>query len=177
MQWVFERVPQSINLETRASMDETILNEEIYATICAMPKDKMPSLNGIPMEFYLIFHDLLIPLLHKNFNHVVAFGELPEDLLNGDIILLPKLEDPTSCNHKCPITLLNLVYKIFTTIWQLWLSSTANSLVTWNQSAFLRDCSIQHTVLLCNKVLHFACTHGIPLVFLKIDFKKAFNSL
>lgn len=37
--------------------------------------------------------------------------------------------------------------------------------------------SIHHTVLLCNEVLHFARSNCIPTVFLKIDFRKAFDSL
>lgn len=37
--------------------------------------------------------------------------------------------------------------------------------------------SIHHTVLLCNKVLHYAWSNFIPMVFLRIDLKNAFDSL
>lgn len=158
-------------------MDATIQDEEIFAALRSMPKGKTSGQDGIPTEFYLTFYNLLIPLLQEIFNHAATFGELPEDFLNGDIILLPKVGDPTSCNNKRPITLLNFVFKIFTTIWQRRLAGVAESLVTWNQSAFLKGRSFQHTVLLCSEVLHFARTMGLPTMFLKIDFRKAFDSL
>lgn len=55
-----------------------------------MPKGKTPSLDGIPLEFYLLFDDISIPLLEEIYSHACSFGELPIKFLNGDIVLILK---------------------------------------------------------------------------------------
>lgn len=142
-----------------------------------MPKGKTPGPDGISPEFYSIFKDLTIPLLNTIYQHACTYGELPTEFLNGNIVLIPKASDPTSLHAKCPITLLNSYYKIFTKLWQLRLAKAIESLITWNQTTFLQGHSIHHTILLCNEVLHHACTNDLSTVFLKLNFKKAFDSL
>lgn len=61
--------------------------------------------------------------------------------------------------------------------WQKCLSIATDFLVMWNQIVFLRSRSIQHSILLCSEVLHYARVNNIPTVFLKINFRKAFDSL
>lgn len=157
-EWVFDCLRDSLKPQVKATMEEPISIAEIYKALKGMPKGKTPRPDGIPTEFYLQFgHDLVIPLLEEIYNHAATFGELPTDFLNGDIVIIPKAGDPTSCHNKRPITLLNSAYKIFSTIWQKRLAIAADFLVTWNQTTFMRGRSIHRTVLLCNEVLHYHC--------------------
>lgn len=42
---------------------------------------------------------------------------------------------------------------------------------------FMKGHSIHHTILLYNEILHYFHTNHISMVFLRIDFRKAFDSL
>lgn len=44
-------------------------------------------------------------------------GALPWEFLVGDIVLLPKKGNKEHIEKKRPITLLNIVYKIFAKVW------------------------------------------------------------
>lgn len=59
--------------------------------------------DNINTKFYLTFHNRVIPLLEDIYNHAIAFGELPMDLLNRDIIIIPKAGDPTYVIIKGPL--------------------------------------------------------------------------
>lgn len=70
-----------------------------------------------PVEFFCIVHELIIYLLEDIYNTACQDGSPPHYFLLGDIILLPKKGDQLSLDHKRPITLLNLVYKILAKFW------------------------------------------------------------
>jgi hypothetical protein len=51
-------------------------------------------------------------------------------------------------------------------------------IIQWNQLAFLPGRSIHHTLLLCAEVLHDVIrTMDTPLVYLKVDFSKAYDKV
>ncbi|KAL3695568.1 hypothetical protein R1sor_009644 [Riccia sorocarpa] len=60
---------------------------------------------------------------------------------------------------------------------RLRLSPVLQRLITWEQNAFVPGRQLHSTVLLCNEAIHHAKTEGQDCVFLKIDLKKAFDSL
>lgn len=111
------------------------------------------------------------------FNTACVEGVLPDDFLLGDIVLLPKKGNQLSLDFKRPITLLNTKYKIFSKIWQNRLSIVADNIIGWNQFAFIKGRSIHHAILLGSEMIHYAKVQQIPITFLKIDFKKAFDKL
>lgn len=55
-----------------------------------MPKGRIPSPDGLPMELFCIFFDLVIHFLVDIYNKACREGSLPDGFLLGDIILLPK---------------------------------------------------------------------------------------
>lgn len=73
--------------------------------------------------------------------------------------------------------LLNSKYKKITKIWQPRISEVADLLMRWNQSPFLKGHLIQHTILLCSEVPHYTRNNTIPAIFLKINFRMAFDLL
>lgn len=79
----------------KAQMEAQITVVEIYVAMKAMPRGKTLGPNNIPSMFYLMFHDLVIPLLEDIYNHACTYGELPAEFLNNGIVLIPKSRDPT----------------------------------------------------------------------------------
>jgi hypothetical protein len=105
-------------------------------------------------------------------------GQFPLDFLQGDIVLLPKKGDNTLLFDKRPITLLNCKYNIYNaTIWHIRLTPIAQDTISRNQTAFLPTRSIHHFVFLCSEVLHYCISNKPPVVFVKIDFSKAYDKV
>jgi hypothetical protein len=169
LEQLLTRLDPAFSLRLDALINET----EVLHANCSMPLGRLPGPDGIPLEFYLRFHETLVPLLTRVFNICWDRGFLPADFLLGDVILLPKKGDPSSLHNKRPITLLNCKYKSFAKIWQLLLSPVAQALISWNQTVFILTRSIHHSVLFCSEVLSYARAAGLPTVFLQVDFCKA----
>jgi hypothetical protein len=158
-------------------LDQAISEGEVRNAMRLMPLGKIPGQDGIPLEFYITFQDLTVPLLTQTYIAAWEVGSLPLDFLKGNIVLLPKKGDSLLLNNKFPITLLTTKYKILAKKWQLCLRTAAEALISWNQIAFFPSRSIHHLVFFCSEALHFAELYQIPIVFLKIDFKKAYNKV
>jgi hypothetical protein len=53
----------------------------------------------------------------------------------------------------------------------------AQHLILWNQSAFIPTLSIHHAVLFCLEILHQGRVSSTPVVFLQVDFCKAYDKV
>lgn len=94
------------------------------------------------------------------------------------IILIPKGFAPEGLSYFWPISCCNVLYKCITKV-------LANHLKTWlpnfispNQLAFAQWMSISNNVLLCQEfVLGYRLNYGPPRCLLKVDWRKAYNSI
>lgn len=92
-QWVFEQAKDIINPGLIPKLIQLITEAEVSAAVKDLQQQRMPGLDGFPMEFFSPFIDLVIPMITKMFQEGWAAGELPPDILQGDITLIPKAGD------------------------------------------------------------------------------------
>ncbi|KAL3700623.1 hypothetical protein R1sor_018645 [Riccia sorocarpa] len=104
-------------------------------------------------------------------------SRLPPHFTAGDIVLLPKDGDQTLLQNKRPITLLNAGYKIVAKLLQNRMAPVMQTIVPWEQNAFLQGRNLHATVFLCNQAVWEAKSSGMDSVLLKVDFRKAYDSL
>jgi hypothetical protein len=91
------------------------------------------------------------------------------------ITLLHKGVGCSLLNNWRPITLLNLTYKIFAKALQIRLQPILREVIDHDQSAFLPMRFILDNIFLTHETLHHAKSSSQPLVFLKLDFSKAYD--
>ena len=100
------------------------------------------------------------------------------NLLNSaHIVLIPKSEDASDLSHYRPISLTSSIAKFFSKMLALRLAKNLDSLVSRNQNAFIRRRSIHDNFLYTQNLIRALHKAGRPLLFLKIDIAKAFDTV
>ncbi|KAL3686499.1 hypothetical protein R1sor_009073 [Riccia sorocarpa] len=161
----------------RTRLQQAFTSEELVTAAKLLGKNKCPGPDGMPVEFFIVMWDTVSPLLMEATAEGLMQGRLLPFFNRGMITLLQKDGDSTLLTNKRPITLLNAVYKVWAKALQLRLSPVLQRLVTWEQNAFLPGRNLHSTVFLCNEAVHEAKALQQDAVLLKIDFKKAFDTL
>jgi len=147
----------------RAGIDLSCLEapfseEEVWATINAMPADRAPGPDGFTGRFYkscwqIIKADVLAALVS------IHQGDLRHlELLNSAYLtLIPKKLDALEAKDYRPISLVHSFAKLVTKLLANRLAPLLNTLVATNQSAFIRGRCIHDNFMLVQqtiKVLH-----------------------
>lgn len=107
----------SIGRIQNENITKSITIEEVQKSIKHLKNNKTPGSDGFPAEWYKTFEKELSPLLLKTFNYVIDIGNTPPSWREVIISVLPKPEkDRKHCQNYRPISMLNVDYKIFTSI-------------------------------------------------------------
>lgn len=93
------------------------------------------------------------------------------------MVLLPKRDGAQEVADFRPICLIHSIPKLVSKMLASRLAPVIHKLVTHNQSAFIRGRSIQDNFLYVRNVIKAAHTAKSPMVFLKLDIAKAFDSV
>ena len=98
-------------------------------------------------------------------------------LNSANVVLLPKKDAPGSPLDYRPISLMHSIAKILCKLLANRLAPELDSLVSLSQSAFIKKRCIQDNFLYVHNVIREAHTKKKPLIFLKLDIAKAFDSV
>jgi hypothetical protein len=108
-------------------------------------------------------------------NEAVRSNRLPPGITSGLISLLHKGGERGKLTNWRPITLLNVAYKLYAKALQLRLQPVLMEIISFDQSAFLPLRFILDNILLMHETMEWAAHSGQPLIFLKLDFSKAYD--
>ena len=152
-----------------------IAQEELRAALWDMCPSKAPRPDGIVLEFYKVFWNILGAEFTVMINTSIHEGRLPPGVNQGMIVLLPKGGDRHELTNWRPIILLNLGYKIYAKALQLRLQPVLMDMISPDQSAFLPLRFILDNLLITQETLAWTEASNQPLIFLKLDFSKAYD--
>jgi hypothetical protein len=110
---------------------------EQKAALNDMKTGKSPGPNGIVLEFYKEFWDLIGEEYLQIIHNSIREGSFPPSVIAGMIALLHKGGTRSALTNWRPITLLNLSYKIYAKALQLRLQPVLMETISCEQSAFL----------------------------------------
>jgi len=122
-----------------SALDNPIMEEEVWETIKSMPSDRAPGPDGYTGRFYkacwqVIRADLMAAIITVQQGQARRLG-----LLNAAYItLIPKKNDAVAAKDFRPISLVHSFGKLLTKILANRLAPLLDSLVSSNQSAFVR---------------------------------------
>mgnify|MGYP004708601619 CR=1 FL=1 len=92
------------------------------------------------------------------------------------VTLVPKSSQPETFADFHPISVCNAIYRVIFKIISTRLQHVMPSLISSNQSVFIRDRLIHENSLLCYELVHnYHLSSGPPRMAIKIDLRKAFD--
>jgi hypothetical protein len=111
---------------------------ELKRAVDAMQVGKLPGPDGLMLEFYKLYWELIGAEYHSMVMDSVRTGCFPSGVTSGMLALLHKGgERKLLLTNWKPITLLNLSYKIYAKALQLRLQPVLMEIISSDQSAFL----------------------------------------
>ena len=105
-------------------------------------------------------------------------ASLPENLNHTFITLIPKVKNPELVSKSNPISLCNVLYKIFSKVLANKLKKILPHITTKHQSAFTEDWLIPNNILVAFELLHCLQNHKSTkggFMTLKLDVSKAYD--
>ena len=143
-----------------------------------MQLDVAPGPNGFIAKFFRSCWDIikedLCATLHYFYN---LHGQHLKMLNSAHIVLIPKSAEALKIGDYRPISLTSSIAKIISKVLATRLSQSLSSLVSRNQSAFIRKRSIHDNFLYTQNTIRHLHKTNQPALFLKLDITKAFDSV
>ena len=155
------------------SQDFTLL--ELDKCLRSFKKGKSPGNDGLPLDFYLTFWDILAHDLLTVFKDLERLDRLPDSFRLGIVTLLHKKDDKTDLRNWRPITLLNFDCKLFSKLLASRMSMVLGEVIHPDQACALPGRRITDNLLLIRDTICYARDRNMRLVVLNLDFEKAFD--
>ena len=160
--------------KSNIQLNGEILESEVIEAIHKQRNGRSPGLDGIVAEFYKTFDKQLSPILTKMYNLILKEKKIPENFKTAIIRFIDKKKGESELpSGYRPISLLNLDYKILSSILSKRLQTVLPQLIDSNK-AYIKNRNIIENILNLDSL--FYLEHNYKY-FLLSDFSSAFDSL
>ncbi len=169
------------NLSLRLSEDDRDLCEgllslsEITTALGNMSKNKSPGPDGLSVEFYSKFWNLLGPILLDVINSCYADSDLCDSMKTSNTRLVFKKGDRKNLKNWRPISLLNVDYKICSKALSSRLSLVLDKIVSPDQTCSVPGRSISSNLVMLRDMLDYIERTDEPGILISLDQEKAFD--
>ncbi|CAM2111732.1 unnamed protein product [Caretta caretta] len=140
-----------------------------------MPTNKSPGMDGLTVEFYHAFWDILSPDLVTVWTGSLQSGVLPLSCRQAVLALLPKKGDLRDLRNWHPVSLLSTDYKIVAKAISLRLGSVMVDVIHPDQTYTVPGRSIFDNLFLVQDLLELGRRDGLSFALLSLDQEKAFD--
>lgn len=128
----------ALGVDKSEQLDADISLEEVQVALGSMQSGKTPGPDGIPIEFYSTYQELLAPRLTALLKQFMEKESLPESTYDAIVVLVPKPgKDPEECTSYRPISLINADAKLLAKILATRLGTVMDDLVHVDQTGFM----------------------------------------
>lgn len=130
----------TISQEDREDLEGPITLKELQLVVSGMANQKSPGPDGLPMEVYKYYGEILLPELLRILRGSELEGKLPDSMLEAIIIVIHKeAKDSLNVASYRPISLLCSDVKILDSVLSDRLNKIASKLVHPDQAGFIAN--------------------------------------
>lgn len=159
-------------------LDSPLTTQELELALQNMQNNKAPGPDGFPVEFFKVFHNQLVPLLHSVYIESLSKGSLPDTLRQASInVLLKKEKDPELCTSYRPISLMNADTKILSKALACRLEKVLPIIISKEQTGFIKGRQLFYNIRTLLNVIYSKETTAVPEAVISIDAEKAFDRI
>ncbi|GJY66889.1 RNA-directed DNA polymerase, eukaryota [Tanacetum coccineum] len=163
---------------TDASFLESDLTiEEVKEVVWDCAGSKAPGPDGFNFNFIKTYWEVIKPDFWNCIRHIGKTGVLKKGCNPSFTVLIPKKIDPISFSDYRPICLIGCVYKVISKLLASRLARAIDSVISPNQSAFIKGRQILDGFLIANEIIRMDKLKDQNLLIFKVDFEKAFDSV
>ena len=172
-------IQSTLSLEQRDSCEGPLSLTELSNALKSLNLNRSPGLDGLTVEFYLHFWDVLAPILLRvaTDSHCFLRGSLP-DSMKGSVIRLifKKCGDRKCLKNWRPISLLNVDYKIFSKVITSRMLKVLSFIIHPDQTCSIPGRSIFSKVTLLRDTLDYIERTNETPILVSLDQEKAFDN-
>jgi hypothetical protein len=171
-------VQERVNDDMRSFLDRPFTEEEVRTALFQMHPSKAPGVDGLTAGFFQRHWELVKPVVVPAVLQFLSGGDLPDDLNDTAIVLIPKVRNPQSIKQYRPISLCTVIYKLCTKVIALRLRPVLEDTISQEQSAF-----VPGRLITDNALVAFECVHTMKrrkkakkgVCAVKLDMMKAYD--
>ncbi|MBY0580759.1 MAG: reverse transcriptase family protein [Rickettsiales bacterium] len=166
---------KKISKDENKMLEKEILECEIKQSLWQMKNNKSPGSDGLTIEFYKCFFDIIKKDLTKSINNVLITGEMSNSQKEALITCIFKKGNKNDiCNWR-PISLTNVDYKILTKCLANRLKNILPNIIHSNQTACIKNRTMNYNLSYTRDIISIAKTNNLDACMLSIDQVKAFD--
>ena len=172
-QQLLMNIPKLVTKNQNEQLTKAIQKNELKQAIEQTENEKSPGIDGILIEFYKTFYDLLETELIKLYNNILfCEKEITNTMHQAIITLIPKKGDINKLKYWRPISSLCNDYKILTKILANRIKTILPEIISGEQT-----CSIFNNIFLIRDTIKINKEKNTTLYILQIDQEKAFDKI
>nr|GFA45593.1 transposon TX1 uncharacterized [Tanacetum cinerariifolium] len=180
-QFVTPNLPQSrynhLSAKEIKELERLITIDEIKYVVWQCGNDKSPGPDGFSFKFVKKYWEIMKQDIYKVVMEFCQNRKLPLGCNASFITLTPKVSNHMFVKYYRPISLIGVQYKIIAKVSALRLSKVVGSLVSSEQSAFVKREANFRWSLMVSEVMEWYKLKWKKLMIFKVNFKKAYDSL
>ena len=173
-EWFLSLVTKKLTELDRRELDKEINEKEIFDAISSTKQGKSPGIDGIPIEFYLEYWNIIKVEICSIIRNVIDGLSLEEKQRKAIIVLIPKEGDMSVLKSWRPISLICSDTKIIAKILALRLKPYLENVLSKNQY-----CVQGRSIIDCNckirDMLFYVNEKNMNGTVLNLDWNKAFD--
>ena len=164
--------------EESSRLEGEITYEELANALKNMKNSKSPGMDGFTAEFFKFFWVDLGKFILRSVNYAYKNDSLSVTQNQGIITCFPKPNKPRQfLKNWRPISLLNVIYKLMSSVIANRLKSVLNKLINNDQKGFISGRYIGENIRTVYDILFETKQQNIPGLLVSVDFQQAFDTV
>ena len=163
---------------TKTNINRPLTLKELEIAIKSSKNNKAPGPDGYSNEFFKMFNQELKHWIFRVYQEAINRDYLNDLILEGTITCIPKAgKSRDSLKNWRPLTLLNSIYKFYSTIISNRIKSTLENLINPDQTGFISNRFLGENTRLLLDTMNYCEQNSVGGLLVVVDYAKAFDTI